>query len=103
MHAQLSEAAVGTSGLQGEIWDLHTKLEVTKQKNVGLMTTHEELLQEHSLRLAELKISRRDAHAIRAKAVKEYCLSTDCQDRKGRYTSSFLKYGFYMSHTYLES
>jgi len=67
------------------------------------MTRHEELLQEYSLRLAELKISCRDARAIRAEAVKEYRLSTDCQDRKGRYASGFLKYGFYLAHTYLES
>ena len=72
MRAQLSEAAVGTSSLQGEIQDLCSQLEALEQKNIDLMMTHEVLLQEHSLRLAELKITHRDAHAIRAEAVKEH-------------------------------
>lgn len=103
MCAQLSEVAVGTSGLQGELQDLRSKLEAVEQKNVGLMMKHEELLQEHSLCLSELKISHRDAHTISADTVKEYRLSTNCQDRKGRYASGLLKYGFYLARTYLES
>ena len=78
MRAHLSDAIVGTSGLHGEIQDLHSQLEASEEKNIDLMTRHEELLQEHFLRLAELKISRRDAHAIHVEAVKEYRLSTDC-------------------------
>ena len=75
MRAQLSNAAAGSSGLQGEIQDLRSQMEASEQNNIDLMTRYEDLLQEHSLRLAKLKISRRDAHAIRAihaEAMKEY-------------------------------
>ena len=44
MRAQLFEVEVGTSGLQGEIRDLCSKLEATEHENVKLRLMHEELL-----------------------------------------------------------
>ncbi|XP_052201185.1 uncharacterized protein LOC127807403 [Diospyros lotus] len=114
LRAQMSVARVTSSCLRGENQDLREANKTWEQKFSALQLTHEGLLQEHALRVAELAESRKQALALRtwreeeesatrAEAVKEYRLSKDCQARKSRYASSFTKYGFYLARSYLET
>ncbi|XP_052191629.1 uncharacterized protein LOC127800829 [Diospyros lotus] len=55
----------------------------------------------------ELEASRqqqeKDSARIRARAVREYRLSRDCFERKEEYAGGFVKLGFYLARSFLES
>ena len=114
MRAKLTEAHAESSGMKGEITELRNTKAALTAELVGVREAHENLLQEHSLRVDDLARQKKqyrslkdrrneEISAAREKAVRDYRLSADCQERKIRYGGCFTKYGFYLARSYLES
>lgn len=114
MRSKLAEGHGESSSKKGEIEELRKDKESLTRELVGVREAHENLLQEHSLRVDDLACQKKQYRLLknrrkeeistaRKEVVKDYRLSTDYQERKIYYGGCFTKYGFYLTHSYLES